>query len=78
MELCRTENGSYPAILNTDLNDYLKSPFPSTIVGGATNAAVKALTINPFVAADADDAGGWLCHAITGELRINMTSYINY
>lgn len=78
VELYRADNGSYPATLNTDLNDYLKSPFPSTTVGGAESAAVKAVTSNPIVAADADDAGGWLYNATTGELRINMTSHINY
>ena len=77
IELYRADVGSYPSALTTDLAAYLKSPFPTTSIGGSENAAIKIVASNPIVASDADDAGGWIYNPATGEIRVNMASHID-
>lgn len=79
-ELFKADTGSYPAAtsLATDLAGYIKGPFPETKVGGVESAAVKSSAGSPIAATDADDAGGWIYDATTGEIKINMASHFAF
>lgn len=74
VELYRADTGAYPATLATDILTYLKGPFPQVKAGGASSAAVKVVSSSPMTASDADNAGGWIYNATSGELRLNVTS----
>ncbi|MEM7474108.1 MAG: prepilin-type N-terminal cleavage/methylation domain-containing protein [Planctomycetota bacterium] len=78
IELFRVDTDAYPtASIDTELGSYLKSPFPSTSIGGVESATVTVVSSSPITAADADGKGGWLYNPLTGEIAINMASHAN-
>lgn len=77
IELYRVDNQAYPANLATDLQGYLKGPFPEAKMG-TESAAVATVTSDPITGTDVTAAGGWLYNTTTGEIRINEATGVNY
>lgn len=79
IELYRAENGSYPAAatITTDLQSYLKGPFPAPQVGANQNATVASSSQDPITAVEAG-TDGWAYNATTGEIVVNDATYISW
>ncbi|HBE69657.1 MAG TPA: hypothetical protein DDW52_16045 [Planctomycetaceae bacterium] len=77
IELYRVDNQAYPTNLTTELQAYLKGPFPEAKMG-TENAAVLNTTSDPITGTDVTAAGGWLYNATTGEIRINEATGVTY
>lgn len=76
IELYRADTGAYPSTLETEIVTYLKGPFPEARVGGFETATVNTTSSDPITAADVVAGGGWLYNTTTGEIRINLASYV--
>ena len=79
IELYKAQNGSYPAAssLTTDLQPFLKGPFPAPQIGGNQNATVAASTQDQITSPESGTAG-WAYNETTGQIVINDASYIAY
>ncbi|HUG89655.1 MAG TPA: prepilin-type N-terminal cleavage/methylation domain-containing protein [Planctomycetaceae bacterium] len=79
IELYKAKNGNYPAAssLTTDLQSFLKGPFPAPQIGGNQNATVAASTQSPIASAESGTAG-WAYNQTTGQIVVNDASYISW
>ena len=76
VEAYYTEEGSYPADISTDLNEYLKGQFPNADALEGGNRTVKVYTAGTALVADANEAASWLYDNTTGEIRLNDATRI--
>lgn len=79
VELYKARNEVYPAAasIQTDLQPYLKGPFPAPQVGANQNSNVVATTESPIATATTTGEG-WIYNETTGEIAINDATYISW
>jgi general secretion pathway protein G len=79
MELYRARVGSYPAAATfaSDLQDYLRGPFPAPELGANSGDATVAATNQDPITAASGSTEGWIYNQATGEFRINDVSLLS-